>query len=749
MPVGRAGKPLGCRVLLAAALVCACVLVAPTAAAAEQFTVNTTADEVDAVFGDEFCLTGGGKCSLRAALEEANSTAGGFDEIRFEEEVFEGDADSVIEPTSALPTIVTPLGLVGRECQTEAGVVGPCAEIAGDPSGPVLAVEGAEEVQVELLAVTGAEIGLEAEQATRLLVRGNWFGTSLDGSAGGNGTGISVGPDSDKSRIGGEGPGAGNLIANSAVGLEILGASNVRVLGNAFGVAPAGTAAAPNGLDVAVSSTAGSPALENTIGTRLAPERLATPACDGGCNLVSGSNGDGIDLTGSGGSGPPIGTTIAGNQIGLDASGAAPLPNAGVGIQVGAAPKTVIGGSRPGDGNEIVGGTAAIEAGPAPALAVRGNSIGSSAGAGLPAPSAGGVLVDSTGVLFPAEEASILENEIGLAGGTGISQGGFAATISDNLVEGAGTGIRIHDEAHGSLVEGNVVADSGGAGILLETSANEVVGNHVIAAGSAGIRAFGAPPFGVNANLIGGNTAAAENTIDGGDGAAIEIESIEESWNEVARNRGSGNAGLFVDLLPAEPAEDDPNDGIQAPAIASISATAAAGFAEPGALIRVFRKASPAPGEIESFLGEAVADGVGNWALAFPASLPAGTEVGATQTLNGGTSELEIAAVPLADGPPPAPRGSGGATDSRAPRTRMLKQPRRVRAGHVAKFSFTANEPGSGFQCSLDRARFSPCASPKKYRLSRPGKHLFRVRAVDAAGNVDPSPVRRRFEVLG
>jgi CSLREA domain-containing protein len=753
VPVERAGKLLGCRVLTAAALLLACALTVPPAATAEQFSVTTTADEVDDVLGNESCLTEAGKCSLRAAIEESNATPGEFDEIRFEEEIFEGDAESVIHLTSALPTIVAPLGLVGRECGTEAGVVGPCAEIAGDPSEPALAVEGPEEVQVELVAITGAKTGIEAEEAKRLLLRSNWFGTSLDGGGAGNGTAISVGPGSDKSRIGGEGPGAGNLIANSdTVGLEIVGASNVRILGNDFGVTPAGDGAAANEMNLTISSGPGSTAMDNTVGTRVGPGAAATAACDGGCNLISGSNGSGIDLTGIGGSSPAIGTTIAGNQIGLGATGAGGIPNEGAGILVGAASRTVIGGPRRGDENEIVGGTAAIEAGPgAPFLVVQGNLIGSSVGADLPSPSSGGILVDSTSLVFPAEEAAILENEVGLEGGTGVAQQGFAATISGNLVEGAATGIHVYNEATGSLVELNSIAGAAGTGILVETNSNELLGNEVEGA-QTGIRIQGTGLFGVSANVVGGETAEEENVIDGSTGAAIEISSPKSSRNEVARNRGSGNGGRFIDLIASEPDPGDsdpgdPNGGILPPPVALISEVGLGGFAEPGAAVRVFRKAGPAPGEIESFLGMASADEEGQWSLGFPAPLPPGTAIAASQTIEGGTSELEIAAVPSPEGEPQQPTG-GGAADRKPPRTRMLRQPRRVRAGRFASFYFTSNEAGSSFQCALDRARFRPCKSPKRYRLSRPGKHLFRVRAIDHSGNVDPTPVRRRFEVL-
>jgi hypothetical protein len=63
-----------------------------------------------------------------------------------------------------------------------------------------------------------------------------------------------------------------------------------------------------------------------------------------------------------------------------------------------------------------------------------------------------------------------------------------------------------------------------------------------------------------------------------------------------------------------------------------------------------------------------------------------------------------------------------------------------------ARFSFEADEPAS-FKCRLDRKRFRGCASPKKVRV-KPGKHVFRVRAIDDdAGNVDPSVAKYRWKV--
>ena len=52
-------------------------------------------------------------------------------------------------------------------------------------------------------------------------------------------------------------------------------------------------------------------------------------------------------------------------------------------------------------------------------------------------------------------------------------------------------------------------------------------------------------------------------------------------------------------------------------------------------------------------------------------------------------------------------------------------------------FTFTANEPGVTFNCSLDTAPFAACTSPVTVSGLALGNHTFRVRARDAAGNFE------------
>jgi hypothetical protein len=85
------------------------------------------------------------------------------------------------------------------------------------------------------------------------------------------------------------------------------------------------------------------------------------------------------------------------------------------------------------------------------------------------------------------------------------------------------------------------------------------------------------------------------------------------------------------------------------------------------------------------------------------------------------------------------------ATDAAAPQTEIVGGPRRRTARRRAKFRWRASEPAE-FECRLDRGRFEPCDPPDRVRVG-PGRHRFRVRAIDLAGNVDPTPARRTWRV--
>ena len=85
--------------------------------------------------------------------------------------------------------------------------------------------------------------------------------------------------------------------------------------------------------------------------------------------------------------------------------------------------------------------------------------------------------------------------------------------------------------------------------------------------------------------------------------------------------------------------------------------------------------------------------------------------------------------------------------DSTAPDTVITSGPSGSVLSTSATFEFTSPEAGSTFQCSLDGGSYRACASPTTDTNLSGGSHVFRVRAVDGAGNVDASPASRSWTV--
>jgi subtilisin family serine protease len=88
--------------------------------------------------------------------------------------------------------------------------------------------------------------------------------------------------------------------------------------------------------------------------------------------------------------------------------------------------------------------------------------------------------------------------------------------------------------------------------------------------------------------------------------------------------------------------------------------------------------------------------------------------------------------------------------DTRPPRTFVAGHPRkriRIRKRRVkVAFRFRSNEEGSQFTCRVDGGLFRFC-STRIVRRVGPGRHSVRVKAVDPAGNVDPTPAIFRYRV--
>ena len=92
----------------------------------------------------------------------------------------------------------------------------------------------------------------------------------------------------------------------------------------------------------------------------------------------------------------------------------------------------------------------------------------------------------------------------------------------------------------------------------------------------------------------------------------------------------------------------------------------------------------------------------------------------------------------------PSPATYTWLLDLDAPET-TINGPSGTTTSTTETITFASDEPGSTFECSLDLAPYAACTSPKQLTGLTAGQHTFRVRAIDAAGNPDPTAARARW----
>lgn len=287
----------------------------------------------------------------------------------------------------------------------------------------------------------------------------------------------------------------------------------------------------------------------------------ATPAA---ANVISGNQFQGVYLSGSG----TTGNTIAGNRIGLAASGAVSLPNtfSGVGIFAGAA-ANVIGGGTTGARNVISGnalqGIFVSDAGTADNR-IEGNFLGTDPAGNAPLPNGwAGVEVagGATGTRIGGTTAGT-GNVISGNGTQGVFINGGATVgtrVEGNTIglNAAGTaavpntwsGVDLYAGASGTVIGGmtsaarNVISGNKNHGVIIQFDATgtQVLGNR-IGTSASGLAAIGNLWSGVvligdtTDNVIGGSTAGAGNVISGNLGSGVELSGGNVAGNTVAGN---------------------------------------------------------------------------------------------------------------------------------------------------------------------------------------------------------------------
>lgn len=340
---------------------------------------------------------------------------------------------------------------------------------------------------------TQAGISMDCPQADEI-VEGNYIGTDKSGenafSVGNAGVTIC----GSLHTIGGTVPGAanlisGNLFANVYIIGNGVGPQNNLIQGNLIGTDATGTkplAGSPNGFGVWLLQ-APSPADNNTIGG-------TTPAAR---NIISGNPLAGVAINDA------HLTTVEGNYIGLDVTGAKALSNGGDGVGLGIgnpfpplvvqgqtvpegpAFNTSIGGSTPGAGNVISGNSGnGIEVlgllnfgTETPAHSIEGNLIGTDASGSAALGNSGAGVLLGNGTYNTT------------VGGTDTLAG---ATIAFNQKDGVlidpgppevNVPGKFYTTAQNNQVIGNLIFSNGGAGVRVNSgnenpiSRNSIYGN--------------------------------------------------------------------------------------------------------------------------------------------------------------------------------------------------------------------------------------------------------------------------------
>lgn len=408
------------------------------------FTVDSTGDGGDSNTADVVCNDGSGNCTLRAAIEQANASAG-TDTINFN---ISGGVPHTITPLTPLPDITEAVTIDGYTqpgsspntsttgLNTVIGIV-----LNGSSAG-----SGADGLRlrngnstVRGLAINNFSddgIALVANSDNNTIV-GCFIGTDATGAVDAGNTDDGITADvsiitqiPNNNFIGGINPEDRNLISgNNGTGLSFLFGTGYTIRGNIIGLDASGTIPLGNNGSGALADTG------NTVGGTTAAAR----------NIISGNGGNGLSLDDN--------NTVQGNYIGTDITGTIDLGNGNNGINMNTSVGNNIGGSATGAGNLISGNNGhGIQVGTSSSNNFQGNLIGTQ--------------IDGTTCLGNTNHGIFI-----LAAGSGNNTIGGIVTGEANTIACNGRdGVFVSSTAgSGNLISGNSIHSNGELGIDLET----------------------------------------------------------------------------------------------------------------------------------------------------------------------------------------------------------------------------------------------------------------------------------------
>ena len=323
---------------------------------AATFTVNRIGDAGDRSLSDARCdisNNNGSQCTLRAAIEEANDTAGA-DAIHFGI----GGGSKAIKPASELPDITEAVTIdaytqtgaspntlaEGNDAVLKVRLNGSDAGV--DADGLVISTSDSTVRGLVINSFDDDGVVTSVADATGNRVEGNFIGTNDQGTIdnGNGGDGVTVFGDSNT--VGGTTPDKRNVISgNEQDGVTIAGlgpspdstSTENRIEGNYVGTTADGTADlgnSNNGASIFASASS------NTIGG----------TTEGAGNVISANGEDGVSFF----SFEAAENRIEGNFIGTTADGSGALGNTQDGVAIsGRMTLTAVGGIADGAGNSV------------------------------------------------------------------------------------------------------------------------------------------------------------------------------------------------------------------------------------------------------------------------------------------------------------------------------------------------------------------------------------------------------------
>ncbi len=523
---------------------------------------------------------------------------------------------------------------------------------------------------------TGSGINLNNASANGNVIQGNIIGLTHDGSGPvSNSTdGITLNG-APRNLIGGTLVGAGNVIAgNGQAGIFLngAGATGNRVEGNYIGTDPTGMTARGN----AFAGITMSGALSNTVGGTLTAAR----------NVISGNRQDGVFL--SAGS---VGNVVAGNFIGVNASGIAALANLFTGITLNNSSFNAITGNPEGvrsviSGNGNVG--IWINGPDARGNLVAGNLVGTGVGGtnGIGNTLDGLRITDSPanqiGGSVPAARNVFSGNGFAAGVGAGVYLAGGSATnntLTGNFVGTDVTGLlAVGNRSEGLYLTGvnhtriggelpgmaNLISANTTRGIRMINSSHNLIRGNLLGTAVDGVSPLGNGQFNVelevnsNDNQIGGLAAGSGNrmgftgTFAGGPFAAVRVRdgAINNAilGNAIFASSAMGIAFTGLSATPNDACDGDMGGNLRQnfPVLTQAFSGVNTGVrgrlnSQPSRTYRIQFFANPACdpsgyGEGQVFLGDVLvttgADCTTEFVTDLPVSVPPGQVITATAT---------------------------------------------------------------------------------------------------------------------